>query len=183
MKIVASQLLQSLIEQTQAHIHYVEQLKHIPIEKLNYKIADDSWSALACIEHLNRYGDFYLPEIQKQLAIHAQPTKPYFHSGILGNYFATSMLPKAKMRKMKTFKSMNPLHTKLNKDVLDKFLNQQAEFIHLLKVAQYKSIQDIKTSISISKWIKLRLGDTFRFVINHNTRHIEQIKNILSVTA
>ncbi|RXM56703.1 hypothetical protein BOQ60_25350, partial [Chryseobacterium sp. CH1] len=33
---------------------------------------------------------------------------------------------------------------------------------------QYIDLEKTKTSISISKLIKLKLGDTFRFVIYHN---------------
>jgi hypothetical protein len=35
----------------------------------------------------------------------------------------------------------------------------------------------IKTSISISSFIKLRLGDTLRLVVYHNWRHLIQAKN------
>ena len=36
-----------------------------------------------------------------------------------------------------------------------------------------------KTAISISKLMKLRLGDTFRFVTAHNERHLLQAENVL----
>ena len=36
--------------------------------------------------------------------------------------------------------------------------------------------------ISINKWIKIKLGDTFRFVIYHNERHIQQAKRVLKET-
>lgn len=35
-----------------------------------------------------------------------------------------------------------------------------------------------KTAISISKWFKLKLGDTFKVVIYHNERHIAQARKV-----
>ncbi len=51
----------------------------------------------------------------------------------------------------------------------------------LLEQSRDTNLTKIKTSISISKWIKLRLGDTFRIVIYHNLRHITQVKKILNL--
>jgi hypothetical protein len=48
----------------------------------------------------------------------------------------------------------------------------------LLDKAKNVSLGKTKTGISISKLIKLKLGDTFRFVIYHNIRHIEQAKRV-----
>lgn len=41
-------------------------------------------------------------------------------------------------------------------------------------MAQQVSLNKTKTGISISTWIKLKLGDTFKVVIYHNKRHIVQ---------
>lgn len=82
---------------------------------------------------------------------------------------------------MNTFKEMNPFEKNLDQSVIDKFIKQQKELLDLLKLAESKNLTKIKTRISISKWIKLRLGDTFRVVIYHNFRHIKQAeKAILS---
>lgn len=82
---------------------------------------------------------------------------------------------------MNTFKEMNPFEKNLDQSVIDKFIKQQKELLDLLKLAESKNLTKIRTRISISKWIKLRLGDTFRVVIYHNFRHIKQAeKAILS---
>ncbi|MEP2772459.1 MAG: DinB family protein [Fulvivirga sp.] len=172
-------LIQSLTELTQSNTKEVQAFKELPIEKLNLKQDAKSWSVLECIEHLNRYGDFYIPEIKNRLEKSTHKKSETFKSGILGNYFAKSMLPKEKLNKMKTFKSMNPLNSSLDKGVLDKFIAQQEQFLTLLEKSKNTNLTKVKTSISISKWIKLRLGDTFRVVIYHNLRHVEQAKKII----
>jgi len=62
---------------------------------------------------------------------------------------------------------------------LTEFIAQQKQMIQLLNDAENVNLNKVKTSISISKFIKLKLGDTFRFVIYHNLRHIEQAKRNL----
>lgn len=66
------------------------------------------------------------------------------------------------------------VEAKLTKEVLTVFLNQQQTMLKLLNQARSISLNKTKTSISISKLIKLKLGDTFRVVIYHNQRHLMQ---------
>ena len=87
------------------------------------------------------------------------------------------MLPKQKLNKMKTFKDKNPLNSNLDTKVIDEFINQQIKTIDLLNKSKIVSLNKNKVKITLTKWIKLKLGDTFRFVINHNIRHIKQIEN------
>jgi hypothetical protein len=128
---------------------------------------------------LNRYGEFYLPEIQTRINRSRSKPEKYFRSGLLGNYFANSMLPKEKLNKMKTFKVMNPIGSKLDIEVLDKFINQQRQTLDLLDSARNISLTKTRTSISISNLITLRLGDTFRVVVYHNQRHLKQASKVL----
>ncbi len=173
-------LINELIELTQKHMNDVQSFKQLSTENLNLKPSAESWSILECIEHLNRYGDFYIPEIKKRIEDSKHNKSDTFKSGILGNYFAKSMLPKEKLNKMKTFASMNPNNSSLDRSVLDKFIHQQEVILELLTKARNTNLSRVKTSISISKWIKLRLGDTFRVVIYHNLRHIIQAKNLIT---
>lgn len=180
MKISTSELLDELKNRTAQHLSFAETLLVMPESDLNFRASEDSWSALECLEHLNRYGDFYIPEISRNISSAEKSSQPYFKPGILGNYFANSMLPKEKLNKMKTLKTMNPIHSKLNKSVIDKFIRQQEQLLKLLEEARHVDLGKVKTGVSISKLIKLKLGDTFRFVIYHNERHILQIKRILT---
>jgi hypothetical protein len=61
---------------------------------------------------------------------------------------------------------------------LDRFLKQQELLKALLQQALEADITKIKTAISLSKFIKLRLGDTFRFYVYHIERHIAQAEKI-----
>ncbi|MEQ8364496.1 MAG: DinB family protein [Fulvivirga sp.] len=175
-------LINDLKTRTEEIIQELTKFTSLSLGELNYRNAPNSWSILECLEHLNRYGDFYLPEIDNRLKSAQLSKNEVFNSGWLGNYFAVSMLPResGKLNKMKTFKSMNPIHTRLGEDVVTKFLTQQERMLELLERAQHVDLNKVKTSISISKWIKLRLGDTFRVVVYHNQRHIKQASKVLA---
>lgn len=179
MKIASEKLIQDLVERTQMNIHQVEKFSTLSEEVLNRRPQPDKWSILECIAHLNLYGDFYIPELSKRIAKSKTETTKIFKAGILGNYFAKTMLPKEKLNKMKTFKDKNPMGSSLDKTTLQRFLGQQEQLLDLLKKAGKIDLNKTKTAISISKWIKLRLGDTFRVVIYHNDRHIVQANKIL----
>ncbi|MEO6819252.1 MAG: DinB family protein [Ginsengibacter sp.] len=172
------ELTQTLIEQTRQIMNQAEKLKNYDLSELTWRENPVSWNILECVEHLNLYGNFYLPEIEEKIKNSHTTKEVEFRSGFLGNYFANSMLPKEKLKKMKTFKDKNPLNSNLTKGVIDEFLNQQIKLLDLLNKSRNVSLNKVKISISISTLIKLKLGDTFRFFINHMIRHMKQIEKI-----
>ena len=180
MMIKSDELIEELEILVKQHILYATEFLKLSENELQYRNNDKSWSILECIEHLNLYGNFYLTEIEKRMKSSKKNQETYFKSGWLGNKFALDMLPKDDMKVMSTFKSKNPIHSTLNREkVLLNFIKQQKEMLILLKLAKGKSLNKIKTSITLPI-LKFRLGDTFRFVIYHNERHLKQAKNILN---
>jgi len=181
MKIATQQLITDLTNTIQTHMAYAESLRAMSDEILNHRNQPGSWSALECLQHLNLYGDFYLPEINRRINQSKTKAEPVFKSGILGNYFANSMLPKEKLNKMKTFKDKNPSGSTLDKRTIEEFIRQQNELLSLLYRAKKISLNKVRNSITISNIIKLKLGDTFRFLVNHNERHIRQAKRAMTL--
>ena len=177
MKTSSEILIVELIETTRQNLNFVELLKQKKDAELNWKENINSWSILECLKHLNLYGDFYIPEIDKTILNSKHNCEIEFVSGFLGNYFAESMLPKQKLNKMKTFKDKNPLNSILDRKVIAEFIAQQMKIIDLLNTSKNVSLNRNKVNITLTKWIKLKLGDIFRIVINHNFRHIKQIEN------
>ena len=181
MKISSNLLLDDITHQLEQYIAEAEALKALPLTHLNWRATETAWSALECLEHLSLYADFYVPEIKKSIAntTHRQPTA-VFTAGWLGNYFAKSMLPKEKLNKMKTFKDKNPLGSQLGYHTIDRFIALHRQLLQLLQAAKKVDINKTKTGISITKLLRLRLGDTFRFVVNHVYRHMVQAKKVLA---
>ncbi len=175
----AHELLTELKKYTNNHIEFAHFLESKPEIELQKKVNDASWSILECLEHLNLYAEFYNKELKKRMQSSNLPSADSFKSGYLGNKFALDMLPSEKMKTMNTFKSKNPIHSKLKKiNVLSNFIKNQKELLVLLELAKNKDLTKIKTSITLPL-LKFRLGDTLRFVIYHNERHVVQAKKLL----
>lgn len=183
MAIESERLLNDLIGRTQININQAEEFHSLSNEKLNWRLEKNSWSILECLEHLNLYGDFYIPEIRMRIENSKTHSNINFKSGILGYYFANSMLPKEKLNTMKTFPDKNPLGSTLDKTVISRFISQQEQILNLLNKSREVDLNKIKTAISISNLIKLKLGDTFKVLIYHNDRHIVQAQKTLAKQA
>lgn len=175
-----SELLQDLIERTEKHLATVKAWLDLPLATLQAKPSAAGWSVLECIEHLNLYGRFYLPEMagKMQKTSYKKP-QPTFKSSWLGEYFANTMLPQEPLNSMPTFKDKNPNGSTLDKQVLTEFVQQQEQTLQLLQQAATVNLTKTKTGITITRLIRLRLGDTFRVVIYHNYRHIVQAQKLL----
>ncbi|MBK9459433.1 MAG: DinB family protein [Sphingobacteriales bacterium] len=170
-------LIDDLSQQTQDLLAMVEQWNSLPASVLNRQPQPNKWSALQCLEHLNIYGRYYLPAIEKAIT-HAKHTpEPTFTSGWLGNYFVESIkLPKSgtPSKPMKTLKSYNPNKLLDKQQVISEFLIQQEQLLELLEASKKVNLEKIRIPISINRLIKIRLGDCLRFVIYHNQRHFQQ---------
>ena len=176
----SKQLLQELSEITKQCISKAEAFKSFSLEQLNFKKDAKSWSILECLEHLNLYGDFYISEIDNQInsSKYLEP-KEGFNSSILGSYFVKSMKVNGdKIKGMKTFSNMDPKNSNLSKSIIDRFITQQEAYLKLIEKAQSVDLTKTKTSITISKLIKLRLCDTLMVVVYHNERHVWQAGRI-----
>lgn len=172
-------LISSQIKQVKEIIKRAEYYQKLDLQALNYKPNTDCWNTLECIEHLNRYSNFYLPKIQDKINNSKQPQELLFKFSWLGSYFCKIMLPQDKIKKMKTFKDKNPINEILDLNVIGIFLNHQNHTLQLLENSRKISLRKIKIPTTIASFIKLNLGDTFQFIINHNLRHLAQIDNIL----
>lgn len=188
-KYLSNKLLIELQEQTESFLNKaISEWQMIKHSQFGYKTAPEKWSATQCLEHLNSYGRFYLPEMEK--AIHKAKEKGWtssihFKSGWLGNYFTKLMMPETDGtvgKKMSSPKNHYPVSNTDSYKVIAEFIEQQEKLLLLLDMAQYIDLNKASCSISISRLVKLKLGDTFLFFIAHQYRHILQAERALKAT-
>lgn len=148
------------------------------------KPTPERWSAAECLEHLNRYGDFYLPAIESAIARAAgrYPPREKYRSSWLGNSFAKSMRlneHQEVVRGMNSPKDKNPNQSGLRNDVLLSFMDQQESYLRLIEAARSLDVSAVRVPISIARFVRLKLGDILQVVIYHNQRHMEQAKRAI----
>lgn len=150
--------------------------------KLNYPPDEGKWSATQCLEHLNMYSRYYLPAIESAMQGATKGTNAWFNPGFWGNYFTKKMAPanvfevKGKMKAMKDYRPSRGLNTV---QVFSEFEQHQQKLSELLDRAKNYDLEKIMVPISLTKVIKLKLGDTFRFLIAHEQRHLIQARNAI----
>mgnify|MGYP000955471092 CR=1 FL=1 len=173
MKTNSYKLLSELTSIIKQNIEDIKSFQNLDDNKLNFKPSPERWSVLECLEHLNRYSDFYLPEIKKALH-HPVDSRDYFKSGIIGNMLVNMVIPKPGGKKMKTFTSMNPNGSMLGRYVLEKNIENQEFLLEFIQRASKSNLNKSGIPVTFSPFIKLKLGDTLRFMAYHNQRHTEQ---------
>ena len=172
-------MLSTLEDQVEEHLSQAAQkFQNLSVEKLSRRPANGGWSIAECLWHLNSYGDHYLPEIEKGLS-RGYPGSETFSSTWLGTYFTRLMQPGDKMKKMKAFKNHTPPLAVDPHEVVAKFIQQQETLLKLLRLSRSTDLNRIRIGISILPWMKLRLGDVFQFVIEHQERHMQQAGRVL----
>ena len=101
----SQQLIADLQKQTEEIVNKViTEWQMLSPQTMLYKQSEDEWSATQCLMHLNSYGDYYLPALQKSIAYAEQKgwhSAINFTSGLSGNWFTNLMLPKGEEKKIK----------------------------------------------------------------------------------
>ena len=181
MKVNQDMLIEELLNLTNSALEMVDEFKSLSHKELNYKPSNNQWSILECVEHLNLYGKFYLPEIENQLK-NAQKTetKQEFKSSALGDYFV-GLIKADNPKKMKATKMMDATDSDLDVTTIDLFMEQLETLKELIVMSKKVNLKKVKTAISLTKLVKLRLGDTFRFLVYHNERHLLQAKRVMEL--
>lgn len=137
------------------------------------------WSIAQCIEHLNRYNNFYLPEIVRAVDSSKEAGDHEITSTWIGRKSIAMMNPSNK-KKQSTFKRMNPERNVFDKSVLTEFLDHQRDIMTILEKTQEVDVNDKKVSVEFFKLLKMTIAEAIRFVVIHEQRHIGQALRVLS---
>jgi uncharacterized damage-inducible protein DinB len=175
-------LINELKEDVNRLVESVEFFKSVEKGKLVHKLDKEKWSVIQILEHLNAYNRYYLPAIETALAVPDKEDSAWFNAGMLGDYFTRSMKPnnifetKTKMKAMKNYCFPNNLNVDT---VINENLRQKQQLLQLLETAESRNLNTIRIPITLSRLIKLKLGDVFRFLIAHEQRHMIQARNTI----
>ena len=154
--------------------------KDLSHEQLNWKENQNNWSIAECLEHLNIYAAYYLPTIERLIAKAKKDiaySKLEAKSNWFGKYSINSIAP-SNAKKIKTMKHLDPSRSKIEGDVLERFLVFQNQFKALLKRAHEVNLNKVKVPVEFFKLLKINLGDCFQFLLAHEQRHINQALNV-----
>lgn len=177
--------IQSLIDSLQKDVQHTlaqtRALQELPAKDLLQQPEQGKWSIAQVLEHLNAYNRFYLAVIEKAMQGNRMSMVAEYKPGWLGNYFTKLMQPKEDgtlAKKMSAPKAYNFGPVLDAEKVVQEFIIGQQKLETLLQKAGKVDLGRVKTPISISSVIKLKLGDTLRFLVAHQMRHFLQINRV-----
>ena len=180
----SKKLLEDLMADVREIILEANNLQNLDAGILQVQPAEGKWSVAQVLGHLNFYSSFYIKTIEERLHRHDTQPKDLFHPGWFGNYFTNMMKPSADKKiknQMKTMKkAIPPAHIDGNA-ALQQFIRDQHELLNLLQISLHADLNRIRIPLTISNLLTLKLGDTFRFFVAHEQRHMLQIKNTLAM--
>jgi hypothetical protein len=153
--------------------------------QLRWKPNEHTWNLLEIAAHLNEYAHFYHAAFNRRIdkTRFREPRENFISSPLGRSAWISMKLGNAKnvKRKFNAPKGYNPSVTPelVTGDDLTVLLKGQQELLQILDSAAKVNIRKVKVPISISKIVRLRLGDALLFVAYHNERHMQQAINLM----
>lgn len=182
-----TELIDELRRITQANLEVLRtKMFTLSEEQLKWRPIESAWNINEIFAHLNQYAVYYHQAFKRKIGkTKFTKTSDIFISSPLGKSAWKSMkLGNAQnvKRKFKAPKGYNP---RFDKDLvtgqdLQHFERNLQDLHQIIEAAEKVNLRRVKVPISISKMIRLRLGDALLFVVYHNERHVQQALNVVS---
>ena len=183
----SSELLEEVRKITQANLDSLKKkFSHLSIEQKIWRSAENTWNVQEVFAHLNEYARFYHEAFLTRISkTRFTEPKENFLSSPLGRSAWNSMkLGNAKnvKRKFKASRAYNPsIETSLvDGNDIERFRTGQEQLLEIIENARNVNIRKVRVPLSMSKIIKLRLGDALLYVAYHNERHMQQALNVIT---
>ena len=185
--ISTSALFDEVTDITLNNIAYIDaSISLLSEEQLTWKNASKDWNIKEVLAHLNEYAKHYHSKFEKKIdTTRFRDPKEFYTSSPLGkSTWNTVKLGKSNniKRKLKSQKYFNPLIVPsiVTDSIVEEFKISQNDLLRIIERAKEINIRKAKISIPLNQAIRFRFGDALLFVVYHNQRHLQQIKNIQS---
>lgn len=150
--------------------------------QLNWKPAEEAWSAGQCLEHLIVSNRTYFPQLEAVAKGARKATfweRIPFLPNLWGNMLLRSITPIPK-KKMKAPGVFRPARSQVAADIVRQFTAHNQELIRRLRNL---GNQDLKRTIITSpaaSFITYSLHDAVTILANHEERHLLQARRVMA---
>lgn len=172
------EVLDELLLLTNKHIEQLKVIRGLDQEHLRDSPSVSQWNILQCMEHLNHYFDFYLPQFITASKLVDKASNLPFKPGFIGNYFANMLLYKENQKRISSPKPTNPISKEVSMEVITIFENNLMQLKESLIAMPLSILNSKMITTMFSNWYKLKIGDGLRIVVIHNDRHFHQMKKL-----
>lgn len=171
-------------EKIDQNTHLVNALfSNLSEEQLNFQPNASTWSVAQNLAHLIVINESYFPILD---GLHQQSYRAPFHAKIsfLVNFFGEFVLNSvepSRQKKMKTFPIWEPIQSDVSVAIIEQFVAHQESLKKSIEEAEKLISQEAVIHSPASKVIVYKLATAFDIIVTHETRHINQAKEVLEL--
>ena len=173
----------ALTDQLNSSTDYVNTIiASLTEEQLNWKSAPATWSVAQCLDHLVVNNVKYF-KIFDDIVMGTYPQTTWQRISPFTNFLEKKLLDFTAVvpeKKVKAPPSFSPSASLIDKNIIQRFLEQQEKLIHYYnRLEPIANRQKIIVSSPFSSLVTFRLNTLLIALANHEQRHINQADTIL----
>jgi hypothetical protein len=151
-------------------------------EQLGFSTGPGVWSIVEVFVHLNLSNEIYIRHILPRVTRAPDLPSNEFNSTWLGDWAYEKIIPRSDgtVFKMKTAKSVLPIKPDDDyKEVLHNFHRTCDALDDILRHSATKDLRRIRIPFHFVPFLHFSLGETLRFLVAHNERHLLQAQRLV----
>ncbi len=171
--------LRRLLAETEAVRSEAERLRRtLSDAQLTWKPEPGVWSVADCFEHLRKIDKAYIRRMNEAVES-VGPGKAAFKPSLFGRGFIHFLSPQSRV-KMKAPKGVRPPTdiASAPAEAVDRFLDQQAALLDLLRRADGKDLNAGKFASPLASIVRLSVGEGLTVLVVHEQRHLRQAQRL-----
>jgi len=157
-----------------------ENFGNLSAEQINWKPSADGWSVGQCFEHLIRANSLFFPELER-IASETRKNSFLENYSPLSSFFG-NLLVKSLQKDERKFKAPSKAivpPSDIDAHIVELFAAHQSELIERVKSTEKANWQKTKITSPFMKLITYTLADGYLIVVEHERRHIRQVKRVV----
>ncbi|HTR29642.1 MAG TPA: DinB family protein [Puia sp.] len=151
-------------------------------QQLGFSPGPGIWSIVEIFGHLNLSNEIYIRYILPRVTLAPDQPLDEFSSSWLGDWAYNKIIPRpdGSVLKMKTAKSVLPVRPNEDcQEVLLSFHRTCDALDDILRHSATKDLRRIRIPFHFVPFLHFSLGETLRFLIAHNERHLLQAQRLV----
>lgn len=153
-------------------------------EQLGFSPGPRIWSISEVFDHLNRSNEIYIRTILPRVTLAPDWPSDQFRTSWLGDWAYEKIVPRpdGSVFKMRSAKTVRPVKPEGDfKEVVYHFHRTCDALDDILRHSATKDLRRIRIPFHFVPFLHFSLGETMRFVIAHNERHLLQAQRLVPV--
>ena len=154
-------------------------------DQINWKPAPDRWSIAQCYDHMLTAHDLYFPIFERILVGEREFSRlrnfPLL-AGLMGWAVLRSLESEA-ARLLKAAAVIRPSQSKIEVDIIDRFLAHQAELIRYARLMDELEVNQVIIVSPVNSRVAYSLEDGLKIIAAHEILHLNQARLVWELLA